>query len=162
MTGKMLRDMLEFGSRLAGERYLNGFLQVAGLTYTIDTSIPSEIKTNLWQKSPKNYRVCDIKIYNRKIGAYEDLDLKKTYKVGGTSYLLCNQGDGYAMGKDFIPIFDYITEDYMVTSIYIQAFKQGPDKKAHISSNNSPLRKYVGYKINYEDTAGSGRIKVKN
>ena len=44
-TGQDILDALEMGARVTPEEN-GGFLQVSGLTYTIDTSIPSSVVLN--------------------------------------------------------------------------------------------------------------------
>ncbi len=164
MTGADVREALEFGARKVGTGENGGFLHVAGIKYTIDTSVPDTVKTNdkgMWVSAPEAYRVKDIQVYNRETGVYEPLDLTKTYTMGGINYTLRNMGDGFAMLGNTKLVKDYVNEDYLVTSSYVKAFTKGEDGKPHISTANSPLSAYKNYLINYENPTGAGRIVIE-
>ena len=92
-TGQQIKDALEFSvSKWPGE--FGGFLHGSGITYTVDTTIKSSVKIDsngMFTGVDGDYRVSDIMIGNKNI------DLSKTYTVGGTNYTLINSGDGYAM-----------------------------------------------------------------
>jgi 2',3'-cyclic-nucleotide 2'-phosphodiesterase (5'-nucleotidase family) len=164
LTGKEVREALEFGARKVGSGENGGFLHVAGVTYTIDTSVPDTVKTNekgMWVASPEAYRVTDIKIYNKETGTYEPIDMEKTYTMGGVNYTLRHMGDGFSMLSNTKLVKDYVGEDYLVTSAYVKAFAKGEDGKPHISTANSPLKSYKNYLLDYENPNGSGRITIK-
>lgn len=170
VTGQDILDALEFGARQVGltdeetgARAENGgFLQVAGLTYEIDTSVPDTIPVDdkgVWQGGPQDYRVTDVQIYDKDTGTYEPLDLKATYTVAGTNYTLLNCGDGFAMFADAEKVLDGTAEDYLAMAAYVSAFADTDgDGYADIASANSPLASYEGYLLDYEDPAGAGRI----
>lgn len=170
VSGQDLLDALEFGARRVGltdeetgARAENGgFLQVAGLTYEIDTSVPDTIVVDdkgVWQSGPQDYRVTDVQIYDKETGTYEPLDLQATYTVAGTNYTLLNCGDGFAMFDDAEKVLDGTAEDYLAMAAYISAFADTDgDGYADIASANSPLASYEGYLLDYEDPAGAGRI----
>lgn len=164
LTGAEVREALEFGARKVGSGENGGFLHVAGVTYTIDTSVPDTVKTNekgMWVASPEAYRVTDIKIYNKETGTYEPIDMEKTYTMGGVNYTLRHMGDGFSMLSNTKLVKDYVGEDYLVTSSYVKAFAKGEDEKPHISTANSPLKSYKNYLLDYENPNGSGRITIK-
>ena len=85
-----------------------GFLHVSGLTFSFDPSIESPVVFDVnkafvkFDGGPR--RVSDVKVLDGATGDYVPIDLKKSYLVGGTSYLLNSAGDGYEMlkgrGKD--------------------------------------------------------------
>lgn len=172
MSGSQLRDVLEKGAMDIGSTDPDtgspaengGFIHAAGLQYTIDTSIPSTVKTDEndnWIAGPTGeYRVKDIKVYNREKGVYKPLETDKVYRVGGINYMLRNQGGGLTMLSDLNVIQDYILEDYLVLSEYAKSFKKGADGMPHINTENSPLAGYKGYLLDYEDPYGSGRIRI--
>ncbi len=163
VTGQELLDALEFGARLVGSGECGGFLQVAGLKYSIDPSVPNTIKTSaegLWAQGPSEYRVKDVFIYNRESESYEPLDLSKVYTMGGLNYTLRNMGDGFAMLSNAKLVKDYVGEDYLMTAAYAKAFAKGQDGKSHISSKNSPLSSWKNYLLDYENPLGSGRITI--
>ena len=166
VTGKQIQDALEFGARFAGtEKENGGFLHVAGASYEIHTSLPNTVQTNdknVWVGSATGTpRVQNVKIYNRKTGAYEPLDPNATYAMAGMNYTLRNLGDGFAMFDGATLIKDYVAEDYLVMSMYAMLFG-GVDANGlpHLSSANSPLSQYPGYLLNYENEYGAGRIQL--
>ena len=59
-----------------------------------------------------------MRIYNKKTGTYEPLDLNRTYALAGMNYTLRNLGDGFAMFDGAELIKDYVSEDYLVMSTY--------------------------------------------
>lgn len=164
ITGQQILDALEFGARFTtGDpedlKENGGFLQVAGCTYEIDTSVANTVKVddkNVWTGAPDAYRVSNVKIYNKETKAYEPLDLAKTYRVAGTNYTLYDCGDGFDMFKGGKHVLDGISEDYLAMAGYLQAFKDGK-----IATANSPLAAYENYLINYETATGAGRIVIK-
>ena len=167
VTGKQIQDALEFAARFAGEggKENGGFLQVAGARYTIHTGTPNTVQTNdknVWMGSATGTpRVQNVRIYNKKTGAYEPLDLNRTYALAGMNYTLRNLGDGFAMFDGATLIKDYVSEDYLVMSSYAAMFG-GVDANGlpHLASANSPLASYPGYLLNYEDPYGAGRIQM--
>ena len=167
VTGKQIQDALEFAARFAGAegKENGGFLQVAGATYEIHTDIPNTVRTddkNVWQGSATGTpRVQNVRIYDRKTGTYEPLDLNRTYALAGMNYTLRNLGDGFAMFDGAELIKDYVSEDYLVMSTYAMTFG-GVDAEGlpHLSSANSVLAEYPGYLLDYENPYGAGRISI--
>ena len=165
VTGKQIQDALEFGARFVGPegKENGGFLHVAGATYEIHTDIPNTVLTddkNVWMGSATGTpRVQNVRIYNKKTGAYEPLDLNRTYALAGMNYTLRNLGDGFAMFDGAELIKDYVSEDYLVMSTYAMIFDAVNDVPV-LSSANSPLASYPGYLLNYENPHGAGRIQV--
>ncbi len=160
ITGQQLLDALEWGARSVGTgEECGGFLQVAGITYTIDTQWPASMQADekgVWIGGPTGgYRVTDVKVYNKETNAYEDLDLEANYNLAGYNYTLRDLGDGFNMFSGAVNVLDYVMEDYMVLSNYIGAFENG-----NVGADNSPLlQKFPGMLLNYE--TGSGRIVIK-
>ena len=158
VTGQQILDALEWGARQSPDVEVGGFLHVAGLTYEIDASVVSTVQQDdkgVWVGGPTDgYRVKNVKVYNKTTGAYEPLDLTATYNLAGYNYTLRDLGDGFAMFDGAVNVLDYVMEDYMVLANYIQGFENGV-----VGATNSPLlQKYAGMKLNYGETAGSGRI----
>ena len=102
LTGQEILDVLEFGVA-AYPTDFGGFLQVSGLTYAFDPSVESPVVYDVNKAFVKldggPRRICDVKVLNPKTGTYEPIDPKRTYSVGGTTYLLRDAGDGYEMLK---------------------------------------------------------------
>ncbi len=160
VSGQQLLDALEWGARSVGEGESGGFLQVSGLTYQIDTSIPDTTQKDdkgVWIGGPTGeYRVHNVKIYNKETQAWDALDLNATYNLAGYNYTLRDLGDGFAMFDGAVNILDYVMEDYMVLANYINGFEGGV-----VAATNSPLGvKYAGLLIDYGTVNGSGRITM--
>ena len=167
VTGQQIQDALEFGARYAGSGQENGgFLQVAGASYEIYTSVPNTVQTDdkgVWTGSATGTpRVQNVKIYNKQTGTYEPLDPNRTYAMAGMNYTLRNLGDGFAMFDGAKLIKDYVSEDYLVMASYAMMFG-GVDAEGlgHLNTNNSPLADYPGYLIHYENPRGAGRIVLR-
>ena len=170
VSGQTILDALEFGAccvgltdETTGIRAENGgFLQTAGLTYEIDTSVANTIPTDdkgVWLGGPDTYRVTNVKVYNKTTGTYEALELDKIYTLAGTNYTLLNCGDGFDMFGDAEKVLDGTAEDYLALAAYVEAFADSDaDGCSDITSANSPLASYKGYLLNYEDPSGAGRI----
>lgn len=162
VSGQQILDALEWGSKQLGTgEESGGFLQVSGLTYHIDTSIPctvQEDENGIWTGGPTGeYRVHNVMIYNKETNEWEDLKLDGEYNLAGYNYTLRDLGDGFAMFDGAVNVLDYVMEDYMVLANYVQGFENGA-----IGADNSPLlKKYSGLIINYSDTPGSARIMVE-
>ena len=134
VTGQQILDALEWGAKdvaPAGEPAVEngGFLQVSGLKYTIDTSIPSTVQQDdkgVWTGGPTGeYRVTDVQVLNNETGEYEPLDLAASYNLAGYNYTLRDLGDGFAMFDGAVNVLDYVMEDYMVLANYVQSFENG-------------------------------------
>ncbi len=169
-TGSQILDALELGAAVVGQTdesgnqaEFGGFMQTAGLQYTIDTTKECTISVSeegVWKSGPSGeYRVGNVEIYNKETGEYEPLDLNKTYRVGGINYTLRNQGDGMSMFKDCKCVVDYVQEDYLVLAEYMKAFAK-EDGVPKINTENSPLSSYEGYLLDYDNPLGAGRIKI--
>lgn len=162
VSGQQILDALEWGSRQLGNGEENGgFLQVSGLTYHINTSIPctvQEDENGIWTGGPTGeYRVHEVKVYNKDTNEWEDLKLDGEYNLAGYNYTLRDLGDGYAMFEGAVNVLDYVMEDYMVLANYVQGFENGI-----VGADNSPLlEKYPGFVTDYSETTGSGRIQVE-
>ena len=114
-SGQHILDALEMGSKaVPGE--LGGFLQVSGLTYTINKSVPSSVVTNdkgEFVKVDGAYRVTDVKIGG------QPLDVNKTYTLAAHDFMLKNGGDGFVMFKGDKLIKDSVMLDNQVLIDYI-------------------------------------------
>ena len=95
VTGQQIMDCLEMGAHLYPEE-CGGFIQVSGLTYAIDTTIPSSVNVNSdgeFVSVDGDYRVKNVMI------GEEELDLKKTYTLAINRYYSEECGDGMTMFK---------------------------------------------------------------
>lgn len=116
-TGQQILDALEFGSRFVGKGENGGFLQVAGISYSINTAFESTVEENdkgEFVKVAGKYRVFDVKVNG------ETLDLNKTYTLASHNYMLKSGGDGYVMFKGCKVLQDEVMIDNQVLINYIQ------------------------------------------
>ena len=117
VTGQQLKDALELGSA-AYPCESGGFLQVSGLTYTINADIPSSVVKNdksEFVKVDGAYRVSDIMVGG------QPLDVNKTYTLASHNYMLKDAGDGYTMfgTKNVKVLQDEVMIDNQVLINYI-------------------------------------------
>ncbi len=153
ITGQQLLDALEWGAKDAPDAECGGFLHVSGITYEIDTTIPSTVQKDdkgVWTGSPTGeYRVKNVQILQD--GEYVDLDLETEYNLAGYNYTLRDLGDGFAMFDGAVNVLDYVMEDYMVLANYIQSFpKDETSGLPTVTAKNSV----------YGSVYGNGRITI--
>ena len=147
VSGQQILDALELGSMQAGVSESGGFLQVSGLKYTIDTSIPSTVELDdagNFVKVAGDRRVKDVQILDSETGAYTAIDPKATYTLASHNYMLKDGGDGYAMfGAANVKI---LKDEVMV------------DNEVLINYIKDEVGGVVGEQ--YANPRGAGRIKV--
>lgn len=117
-SGQTLLDALEFGASNYPEERGN-FMQVSGITYTIDSRVPSSVKLDEkgnFVKVEGEYRVKDVMVNGK------PLDLKANYTVGGSNYVLKNGGDGNVMFKDCKLLQDGQISDVDAIMEYVQNY----------------------------------------
>ena len=158
VTGQQILDALEWGARDAGTAECGGFLHVSGITYKIDTTITNTVQKDdkgVWTGGPTGeYRVHDVKVYNKETKTWDALDLTAKYNMAGYNYTLRDLGDGFAMFDGAVNVLDYVMEDYMVLANYVKGFEDGV-----VGAKNSPLAaKYEGFAVDYSTVNGTGRI----
>jgi len=160
VTGQQILDALEWGARSAGSgEECGGFLHVSGVTYKIDVTTADGTQKDdkgVWTAGPTEYRVHDVKVYNKETNTWDALDLTASYNLAGYNYTLRDLGDGFAMFDGAVNVLDYVMEDYMVLSNYVLAFDGGV-----VDATNSPLAaKYANFTVDYSTVNGSGRIEL--
>ena len=165
-NGRQILDALEFGAQAVGQGEFGGFIQVAGLSYAVDVTVKSSLRvdaTGSWTAGPSNglYRVKDVKVYNRKTGAFVPLDANATYRVAGNAFTLVEGGDGFAMFRSAKKIENGLATDYLVLAEYAKAFGRAADGTPTLTSVHSPLARLANYPIDYENPHGAGRIAIK-
>ena len=106
-TGQEILDALELG---AADCPLEsgGFLHVSGMRYTIDTSVPSSVVTNLQGEFlgvEGAYRVKDVFVGD------QPLDPQATYRLASHSYFIKEGGDGFNMFTDNNLLLDCVMLD---------------------------------------------------
>lgn len=139
VTGQDILNALEFGVRLYPAE--NGdFLHVSGMTYEINTSIPSSVQISedgLFLGVEGNYRVGNVTIN----GA--PLELEHIYTLASHDYFLKNGGGGFTMLQNKIMLQDSVLLDNQAVIDYITEYLNGQ----------------VGRK--YANPYGEGRITIK-
>ena len=139
-TGQQILDALEWGSRSAPEES-GAFLQVSGMTYVIDLSIPSTCVAD--ENGLFDHVAGARRVKNVTVGG-EPIDPAKTYTVASIDYILLNQGDGFTAFDDAKLVADRIKKDDETLITYITETLGGT----------------VGEE--YADRYGQGRIVIHN
>ena len=126
MTGRQLLDVLEFSvSQLpiaSGE-----FMHVSGMKFEVDASIPSPAFTDengiYAGVGDADRRISNVQILNKE-GAYEPIDLNRTYTIAGFNFhLLDGGGQGILNGANIIA--SDMGQDIEILSLYVQQYLKG-------------------------------------
>ena len=140
VTGQQLLDALEWGVSAVPDQF-GGFLQVSGLTYEIDVSVPSgcgKDENNMMTGVEGARRVKNVTVNG------EPLDPEKNYTVAGTDYTLLDNGDGHTAFDGAAVLQKGVMLDSQVLIEYITETLGGE----------------IGEK--YADPYGDGRIRILN
>ncbi|MBR5336429.1 MAG: bifunctional metallophosphatase/5'-nucleotidase [Lachnospiraceae bacterium] len=137
-TGQQIFDALEWGARVVPEES-GGFLQVSGMTYEIDATIPSSCQMDEAQmfKGVSDRR----RVKNVTVGGVP-INPSKKYSVAGIYYVMVNNGDGQT------------------------AFNGCKLLKENVKIDNQALIDYITVKLGgnigegYTNPTEDGRIKV--
>lgn len=127
LNGQKVKDFLENCLRSYPAED-GSFPHVAGITFTVDTTIPSSVvvdENGLFISVNGEYRVRDIKVFNRETNKYEDLDLKKEYTFASHNYFILDLGGGMTMFKDVEIVKDYGILDVEILELYITEYLNG-------------------------------------
>lgn len=139
VSGQKIKDALEMGVKNYPEES-GGFIHVSGLTYTVDSSVPSSVvldeKRNFVSVGGE-YRVRDIYV------GEEPLDVNRTYTLASHNYWLKFGGDGMSMLMGCPILKDETMVDVDTITSYISEYLGGT----------------VGEE--YKDPRGQGRITIK-
>ena len=140
-----LNDILRvhpFGNSLTvieitGQQVLDALEQVAGITFTVDPTIPTPVVETADKMFDHVDESMTRRVSNVMVGG-EPIDPERIYKVASHDYQLLNQGDGYTMFEganvlqesvklDNQVLIDYITETLggVVSDGYDQPYGQG-------------------------------------
>ncbi len=138
VTGQQILDALEWGARgLPGEN--GGFLQVSGMSYEADASVPSPCIVG------ENSQCVGIegarRVKNVLIGG-APLDPAKTYTLAGMNYTLVQNGDGFTAFDGAKLLQDCVKIDNQLLIEYIKDTLGGE----------------IG--ADYADLTGQGRITI--
>jgi len=144
VTGQQLLDALEMGARLYPEP-CGGFLQVSGMTYEIDTSVPSHViidDRSAFVKVDGEYRVKNVKVG----GA--PLDLEKTYRLASHDYMLKQGGDGMTMFQNC----NFPESEVMLDNQALILYMDGLDETTYQNRDGEGrIRPYQGTGKTYSD-----------
>lgn len=138
VTGQQLLDALELGA-MSVPNEDGGFLQVSGIRYTVDTSIPSSVQLNdekMFLGVSGARRVRDVTVGG------VPLEADQTYTLASHNYMLKEGGDGYTMFEGCTMLKDSVMLDNRALIDYITEVLGGT----------------VGEE--YADPAGQGRIRM--
>ncbi len=139
ISGQKIKDALEMGVKNYPEES-GGFIHISGLTYTVDSSVPSSVvldeKRNFVSVDGE-YRVRDIYV------GEEPLDVNRTYTLASHNYWLKSGGDGMSMLMGCPILKDETMVDVDTITSYISEYLGGS----------------VGEE--YKDPRGQGRITIK-
>ena len=127
-SGQEILDALEFACRstltVVDDGENGGFLQVSGIKFTIDTSVPASIvmdENEMFVSVGETRRVKDVFVLSDS-GEYLPLDMNAEYTIASHNYMIKEQGDGYTMFADNELLIDEGIYDYEVLISYIQSF----------------------------------------
>ena len=139
VTGQQVLDALEWGAHGLPEEN-GGFLQVSGLTYEADSSVPTPCKADdegMMIGIEGERRVSNVKVNG------EDIDPEKTYTLASHDYMLLDHGDGFTCFDGYKLLQDRIKLDNQVLIDYVTETLGGS----------------IGEE--YADPYGQGRIVIK-
>ncbi|WP_287281158.1 bifunctional UDP-sugar hydrolase/5'-nucleotidase [Treponema sp.] len=145
-NGQQILDALEFSvhsmeaetssnGKAVGE--FGGFLQVSGVKFTVDLSVPTSVVTddkNMFVKVAGDRRVKDVYILQG--DKWVPINAKKTYTVASHNYMLLNCGDGYTMFKNDKVLIDSSMSDYQVLMTYLVDILEGKPGLMYSESQN--------------------------
>ena len=139
VTGQQILDALEWGAHNTPAES-GGFLQVSGMTFTIDTAIkdPCQVSTDgICLKIDGERRIKNLMING------EPVDVNKKYRLSTLSYTALDNGDGFTAFDGCEVLEMGSAEDYTLVIDYIKENLGGviPDT--------------------YKDPYGNGRIEIK-
>ena len=123
VKGQTIADVLEFGASFAPEQH-GGFMQVSGICFDVDLDKDPQVrldKNGLFEAFGSDER----RVSNIRVGG-EPLDPEREYTVGGTRYVLQQQGAGITQfdGAEEVHI-DGSSLDIDAVAEYLRSMKEG-------------------------------------
>ncbi|MBQ2661915.1 MAG: bifunctional metallophosphatase/5'-nucleotidase [Clostridia bacterium] len=99
VSGQVVKDMLEMSIlNLPAEE--GSFPHMSGITFSVNMAIPHSViidENEQFNGVSGEYRVYDIKVFNRENGKYEPIDLNKEYTFASHNYCILEHGSGMKM-----------------------------------------------------------------
>ena len=122
ITGQQLADALEFSVSSLPDG-VSAFLQVSGMKFEVDASIPSpvvfDVENDIYSHVGNGERrVSNLQIIDPETGDYSPVDLGCTYTLASVNYLLVNWGDSGIL-RHAEPDGEYWTTDVEAITYYI-------------------------------------------
>ena len=102
VSGQMLLDMLEMAMMNYPEED-GSFPHISGATFSVNTAIDSSVQVDengFFTKVEGEYRVYNVKVFNKETGTYLPLDIDGIYVLASFNYFLLDFGGGMTMFKD--------------------------------------------------------------
>ena len=133
VPGSVILDALEYSVYITPESF-GGFLQVSGIRFEADLSVPSPVsvsKDNMFTGfSGGQRRIRNVRVLDRKDGSYKDIEPDKMYKVVSSDYILTNCGNGYTMFQRYGKKASVVGKDVDVLERYLRENLNGiiPDR----------------------------------
>ena len=136
VSGQEILDALEMANRAVQAAFCDGtnavgenggFLQVSGLTFSVDASLESSVvmdENGMFVSCGDMRRVKDVKVLQED-GSYAPMEPDKTYTLASMNYLLKEGGDGLCMFMDNSLDVDEGMTDYQVLITYINDYLGG-------------------------------------
>lgn len=122
VSGQTIKDMLEM-AMIIWPKEDGAFPHVSGITFSVNTSISSSVVLSEEEEFvgvDGEYRVYDIKVFNRETGAYEPIVLTDTYTFAASNFYLIDHGSGMSMLSDAEILQNEGILDVEVLERYIQ------------------------------------------
>lgn len=99
VSGQVIKDMLEMAIlNLPAEE--GSFPHMSGVTFSVNMAIPHSVivdENEQFNGVSGQYRVYDIKVFNKESGKYEPIDLDKEYTFASHNYCILEHGSGMQM-----------------------------------------------------------------
>ena len=108
VSGQTIRDMMEMAMSVYPAE--NGaFPHLSGITFSVNKAIASSVVLNEAEEFigvDGEYRVYNIRIYNKETEQYEPISLTETYTIAASNYFLIDRGSGMKMLENVTVIRD--------------------------------------------------------
>ena len=166
VSGQTIKDMLEMAT-MNWPNEDGSFPHLAGITFSLNTAISSSVVLNELEEFSGvsgQYRVYDIKVFNRETEKYELIELEKKYTIASHNYALLEYGSGMKMFEsavilqndgllDVEALENYIVEDLggRITQEYSDVtvnitFTEG---ELSLSNDMNPVLYIVGISLGF-------------